>query len=101
MKAATAPLEARIKALESRELPDDVLTTKELDRELDRKLREKFEEDLPDLVTQTLLQQLATPKRAAGGGKSEPAQLTGPCPRQPHNGKCPSAWCIKAQAAQA
>ncbi len=74
---------------------EEAATPKELDQKLDRLLEEK----LPGLINQTLLQLLASPKKNTEG-KAGTLELNGECPRQPHNGKCPSAWCIKAQRAK-
>jgi hypothetical protein len=63
-------------------------TPKELDQHVGRIL----EKTLPDLINAALLQLLAVPKKDSGGGA-----LNGPCPRQPHKGKCPSAWCVSAE----
>lgn len=73
-------------------------TPKELDQHVGRIL----EKQLPELINAALLQLLAAPKKATTatrGAKSKDhgLQLSGPCPRQPHKGKCPGAWCINAQ----
>lgn len=102
VKEAVAPLSAEIAALKKliKDLPkpteQEGVTTKELDKEVARALAELTEREIPELVNRAVIQMLATPKRAGNGG-STAAALTGDCPRQPHEGKCPSAWCIRAE----
>lgn len=102
VKDAMEPLESKIKELEKtvQKLEDagDVVTTKELDKEVARAIGEKFENELPPLISQALIQMLATPpKKNRRAASDSPASVpAGDCPRQPHAGKCPSKWCLKA-----
>ena len=98
-----ALLQDRLKSLVTKEEFDELqdrvkqsATPKDLDQHVARIL----EKQLPELINAALLQLLAVPQKNGGGRraiKSETIELSGPCPRQPHKGKCPSAWCISAQ----
>lgn len=99
-----AAVNEQLKDLVTKEEFDDLAdrvkqsaTPKELDQHVGRIL----EKQLPELINAALLQLLAAPKKATaaarGAGASNTLELNGPCPRQPHKGKCPGAWCINAQ----
>lgn len=97
-----ALLRDRLKDLVSKaefdELADTIkkaATPKKLDQHVGRIL----EKQLPELINAALLQLLAAPKKSptAATRGAETLELNGPCPRQPHKGKCPGTWCISAQ----
>jgi hypothetical protein len=77
----------------------DAASSKDLERQIERVLEDK----LPDLVNQALLQMLAKPKAAttkkgadADDEDEAPNKGSKPnCPRHPHGGPCPGAWCKK------
>lgn len=100
--AVTEQLKDLVTKEEFDELSDRVkqsATPKELDQHVERIL----EKVLPERINAALLQLLAVPKkeptmaRSTLGGKSRGLELNGPCPRKPHKGNCPSAWCINAE----
>lgn len=101
-KTIDALLADRLKDLVTKEEFDelaDKVKTAATPKDLDQHVERIIEKILPDRINAALLQLLAVPKKSGGaiGGKTRGLELSGPCPRQPHKGKCPSAWCISAE----
>lgn len=53
-------------------------------------------EDVTSIIDKRINELLGTIPLAEEPAAAAPARAAGTCPRQPHKGKCPSAWCRKA-----